>query len=280
MKRLLSLLLTGFFLIVSQPVNAQQTSTNWNSETNLQRVNKIGQKLLTDNKLPTQITFKVSEKEDINAYANIDKEIYVYTGLLKFVENDDELAAVIAHEISHIANSHCQRQTIIATAFSTIPSKIKNPVVSQTVNTTGQLSLLKLSRNDEFEADLTGADLMVGAGYNPLGMISVLNKICGNYFDFIQDHPSGDKRTTKVYDYLSYNYPTTLKKGFNTQSYKSFQIYINNVAEQRKISAKLQKRYLKEQEKLKQSRIKRAQKIRKTSNPWDTSFNMLRALSQ
>ena len=53
----------------------------------------------------------------------------------------------------------------------------------------------ELSRNDEFEADITGVDLMTKAGYNPLAMVSLLNKISGDaYIDILQTHPSGEKR--------------------------------------------------------------------------------------
>ena len=57
-------------------------------------------------------------------------------------------------------------------------------------------------RTEEYEADITGVDLINNAGYNPLAMVSVLYKIGGNYVDIIQDHPSGDKRTMYLYNYI------------------------------------------------------------------------------
>lgn len=66
--------------------------------------------------------------------------------------------------------------------------------------------MLKMSRSEEYEADITGADLMTKAGYNPLAMVSVLYKIGGNYKDFTSAHPSGDKRTMYIYDYITYTH--------------------------------------------------------------------------
>ena len=61
---------------------------------------------------------------------------------------------------------------------------------------------------------------MVNAGYNPLASISMLNKISGNYFDFFSDHPSGEKRIKKAYNYIQEKYTEYIKKGYPTTSYK------------------------------------------------------------
>ena len=60
-------------------------ATDWDSEAALKRVNTIGAKLLKANNVNYPIEFKVSNEEDVNAYANIDKEIYVYKGLLELL---------------------------------------------------------------------------------------------------------------------------------------------------------------------------------------------------
>ncbi len=69
--------------------------------------------------MPTKIEFKVIETDEVNAFANADKQICVYTGLLKFVDNDAELAGVIAHEIGHIVNNHVAKQNVIGTVTAT-----------------------------------------------------------------------------------------------------------------------------------------------------------------
>ena len=88
-------------------------------------------------------------------------------------------------------------------------------------NTANNLTMLKMSRTEEYEADITGVDLMTKAGYNPLAMVSVLYKIGGCYKDFTSTHPSGDKRTMYIYDYITYTYPDKAKLGYTTDSYKN-----------------------------------------------------------
>lgn len=253
-------------------------SVNWDSSASLKRVNTIGANLLAKNKLPAKITFKVSEDETANAYANINKEIYVQKGLLQYVENDDELAGVISHEIGHIVNAHIQKQSLISAIVSYFTSKVTDEKLKAGVDTANQLSMLKLSRSDEYESDLTGTDLMIAAGYNPLAMISVLNKICTNSIDVIESHPSGDKRTMNIYDYLSYNYPSSIKKGFPTDSYASFLLYAQPTVELRKSNPKEFAKFQKKQAKLKQARLKRARSIRGL-NPWASTYSVLKTLS-
>lgn len=255
------------------------TKTNWNGAASLKRVNTIGSKILKANSLPQGITFKVSDDESINAYANINKEVYVYRGLLEYVSNDEELAAVIAHEIGHIVNSHSAKQTIVNSVISSISTNTTNTVVSNSVEAAKQLSSMKFSRQDELEADLTAVDLLQKAGYNPLALISVLNKICGNYVDLISTHPSGEKRLMNIYDYADYNYPAIVKKGYNTESYLKARDLIWANLKIRKQSPRKLAKAKKQQEKLKQQRLKRARKMLNSNDPWNTSLNVLQQLS-
>jgi predicted Zn-dependent protease len=274
---LFSILTIMLFANISFAVDNGTTSTNWDSTAALNRVNAIGTKILTANKLPSGIVFKVSNEEDINAYANIEKEIYVYKGLLQYVQNDEELAAVISHEMGHIINNHCIKQTFFNAIVSKLTPSFESNVANTTTAVTQQLVVTKLSRSEETEADLTGADLLVNAGYNPLAMISVLNKICGNYIDILQTHPSGEKRIMAIYDYINYNYPDKIKIGFNSESYTKALTVINANVSSRS-QAKIAK-INKEQKKLKEKKIKRAQKMKNSSNGWTMSYSALKALS-
>lgn len=274
-----TLLNTSYFEPVYAAAAKTTSSTNWNAQASLNRVNNIGTKILKANNLPQGITFKVSDDESINAYANINKEVYVYRGLLEYVSNDEELAAVIAHEIGHIVNSHSAKQTVVNSIISSVTPTTTNAVVSTSVEAAKQLSSMKVSREDEFEADLTAVDLLQKAGYNPLALISVLNKICGNYMDIISTHPSGEKRLMNIYDYADYNYPTIVKKGFNTDSYLKARELIWANLKIRKANPRKLAKAQKEQEKLKQKRLKRAKKMVNSNSPWNTSLNVLQQLS-
>lgn len=286
MKKLLGVLFT---LMLSMQLCANAATTNWTAKENVARVNRIGQSLLTKNSLPTKITFKVIQTDDVNAFATADKEIYVYTGLLKYVNNDAELAGVIAHEIGHIINHHSAKQTVANTVTSTAIANTRvsklNPVALNAIKSgasvANDLTMLKLSRVEEYEADITGVDLMTKAGYNPLAMVSFLFKLGGSYADFTSTHPSGDKRTMYIYDYITYTYPEKAKLGYTTDSYKKFMMYASPIVKERNDDPAKLAAFNKEQKKLQAKRQAKLEKYKnaKDSNAWDKSYNAIRFLS-
>ncbi len=257
--------------------NLAFAATDWNSSAALNRVNAIGTKLLKANNVNYDIEFKVSNEEDVNAYANLDKEIYVYKGLLEFVDNDEELAGVIGHEMGHIINGHCAKQGVLGTAIAVFANLVSKNEIVTAMGTT--LAQSKLSRNDEFEADITGVDLMAKAGYNPLAMVSLLNKISGNYIDILQTHPSGEKRILNVYNYVDYNYNSKILKGYPTDSYQKALVMIKPTIEKRKNSEALVQKFNKQQEKLLKKKEKRAKKMQGTSSVWDGYYTTLQYLA-
>lgn len=274
--------LFSVFVLMMFAYAKADTTTQWTTENGLQRVEKIGKALLSKNNLPAQVTFKVVETDEVNAYASGENEICVYTGLLKFVEDDAELAGVIAHEIGHIINNHVAKQSIVSTITATAISNANIDSRLKTGAAVAQnLSMKKMSRNDEYEADITGVDLIKNAGYNPLAMVSVLYKISGKYVDFIQTHPSGDKRTMYIYNYITYTYPDKLKLGYSSDSYKQFMEYATPIVNKRNSSEAKVASFNKEQEKLKAKREKKMKKYQNSQqiSPWLASYNLLKSLS-
>ena len=283
MKKIFILFFTAVLMFsLSVFAETATTSTDWTNNSEVNRVNTIGKNLLAKNNLPTNITFKVIESDDINAYANGENELCVFTGLLKYVTDDQELAGVIAHEIGHILNSHVAKQSIFNAVSATL---INNANINQNIKSVaaiGQnLSMKKMSRNEENEADITAIDLMVKAGYNPLAMVSVLYKISGNYVDILEDHPSGDKRTMYIYNYITYTYPEKEKLGYNSDSYKQFMAYATPIVNERNSNKTKLEKFNKEQAKLKEQRIKKLQKYQNSTNEfgWKASYTLLEALS-
>lgn len=280
MNRFLFLIFSLFVFLL--PVNASTVSSEWTTQTGLEKVEKIGKNLLAKNNLPTQVTFSVMETDEVNAFASGENEICVYTGLLKFVNDDAELAGIIAHEMGHIINHHVAKQSVIASITShlinraNVDSKVKTGVYIA-----NQLSMLKMSRTQEYEADITGVDLMTNAGYNPLAMVSVLYKISGNYVDFMQTHPSGDKRTMYAYDYITYMYPAKAKLGYSTESFSQFMKYATPIVDKRNSNEKKLASFNAEQAKLKEKRLKKLEKYKNQYNDsgWSASYGLLKALS-
>src|SRR5450432_3327569 len=73
-------------------------------------VNRIGQNLVRTSDAKVPFTFQVIEGESPNAFALPGGFVFVYTGLLKIADEEDELAAAMAHEIAHVAARHMTRQ--------------------------------------------------------------------------------------------------------------------------------------------------------------------------
>ena len=274
------LLITLFALFLGLQVNAA-TTTNWDSAAAQKRLNNIAYKIIKANSLPSGISVKVSNDDNANAYANINKEIYVFKGMLNYATTDDEIAAVLSHEIGHIVNGHHAKQSILNSIISSIFGTIEPKTDGQAIGVAAaeQISTSNLSRKDEYEADITAVDLLVKAGYNTLALISVLNKICGNYIDVISTHPTGEKRLMNIYDYTSYNYPALAKKGYSTDSYKKAYALISINVQERNASAKKVANWKKQQEKLKKDKIKRAKKMLKSNNGWNSAYTAIQIMS-
>ena len=160
-------------------------------------------------------------------------------------------------------------------ALNYITSKTTNQYATMSAELASSLVSTKVSREHEYDADYTSADLLYKAGYNPLGLISALNKISSNYVDILVDHPSGDKRLMALYDYINYNYPDEIKKGYNTNSYNSFLAYAKPTLDEMANNSKLNEKYINTQKKLKEKRDKAAKKMMKTNDPWAAGYSTL-----
>ena len=227
-----------------------------------ERINTIGERLLTRNKIETAINFKLRKTSKINAYADLHGNVMVFSGLIRICENDEELAGIIAHEVGHIVNAHMAKLTLANMAVNVSLELAKAvPVVALPVALVYLVSAKRWQRMDEYEADITSVDLMIGAGYNPLAMVSALQKInSGKYLDFLSTHPSGEKRTLYIYDYIAHRYPQYIEKGYDTESYREFLAYAKPILDERKFDNDLMTKHLEKQEKLE---IKRKKKYAK-----------------
>jgi predicted Zn-dependent protease len=118
-------------------------------------------------------------KDDlVNAFALPGGKIGVYTGLLKVASNQDQLAAVIGHEVAHViaehGNERMSSSALIGLGMQATNALLENNKVSQNDNIMAAIGLgmqvgvqLPFSRTHESEADLIGLELMSKAGFNP-----------------------------------------------------------------------------------------------------------------
>jgi Zn-dependent protease with chaperone function len=150
-------------------------------------VNRVGNRLVEKGELEKYpFFFKVVQEDSINAFALPGGPMYVHTGLLRAVENEAQLAGVLAHELSHVVLRHGTNQASKA-QFAQLGALLAGAVIGGG-SLTGQLAqlgiglgansvLLKYSRNAESDADLLGAYTMAKAGYNPVEMARFFERL-------------------------------------------------------------------------------------------------------
>jgi len=114
---------------------------------------------------------------DENAVSLPGGYIYVFKGLLEKVQNDDQLAGVIAHEIGHVTAKHAMKRLQASygyTLLQILAIESGSAALAQGVNAMYLTAFLAHSQQDEFEADRLAFKYTRDAGYNPEGMIDVL----------------------------------------------------------------------------------------------------------
>jgi beta-barrel assembly-enhancing protease len=148
-------------------------------------VNRLGQTLVRNSDAKLPFTFQVVEDDVPNAFALPGGFIFVNTGLIKLSSEEDELAGAMAHEIAHVAARHmtCQATKGQIANIASIPASILlggglgGYAARQAMGVGAQTAFLKLSRAAESEADYLGTQYLYAAGYDPMGAISIFEKI-------------------------------------------------------------------------------------------------------
>ncbi|CDE89565.1 TPA: hypothetical protein CPT81_03290 [Candidatus Gastranaerophilales bacterium HUM_20] len=190
-----------------------------------QKVILVGQKIMLDNKIAKRVPIWVDNKKTINAYSRTyDKIVIIHEGMFFYIDNDDELAYVLSHEIAHSVEAYGGMMKYMA------------------VNAN--------SKKYEQKADLNGIDYMVKAGYDPIAAITMGNKIFAEPvcdWGFTSTHPKGSKRLMDMYKYIYVKYPHYLNSPLTkSPSYKNFEYSM--AKEIREFQQKQKRRQLKQQE--------------------------------
>jgi len=188
-------------------------------------INTLGQLLAWSSSRPEIFGgyhFTLIESDEINAFAAPGGFIFVTTGLYRSVENEEQLAAVLAHEIAHVNLQHGLRaikKSNLTEAFSLIGTEVaKSYNKEQLLQLTGvfgksvddivnQLVVSGYSRGQEYDADEEALRIAHGAGYNPDGLGEFLESLQqaseeGQPKGFTSTHPPAEKRLGKVDKFL------------------------------------------------------------------------------
>ncbi len=159
----------------------------------------------------------VFDSEQVNAFALPGGKIGVYTGILKVTENQDQLAAIIGHEVGHVIEHHSNErlssqqlsQTSMAIAGAAMQSQ---GVENQNLYMSGlglglQYGvLMPYGRTHESEADIVGQDLMAKSGFNAKASIKLWQNMAAlskeSPPEFMSTHPSNERRIKDLSKHL------------------------------------------------------------------------------
>ncbi len=168
-------------------------------------INSIGQKIARISHKPGwEYHFVAVEDKSINALALPGGYIFVTKGMLEKLTTEAQLAALLAHEIVHVTARHTaaamSREMGLSFLFlgaTAAGAKIPQDA-GRAVGLTLQLIGLKYSRGHEREADVAGLDYMVVAGYNPYGVVELMQMLQDQDnvrpVEFLSSHPSPGNR--------------------------------------------------------------------------------------
>lgn len=245
------------------------------------RVPVVGKALLEKNSLPSNATFKVVNGAVDNSNVSTTNIVYISSADLTYAGNDNEVAAVVSNELGHIINGHYAKNKMKNIAKAALTSNLSSDNIITTASNS-EFVANKSSLKDNKEADITGVDMMIQAGYNPLAMIVVITKMPGSTLETLTGKPANSERAMNVYDYLTYNYPSKVKAGYGCNEYRAFLTYANPIVEERNSNSKKLAKFNKEQEKAKKERAKNIAKYKATGglSGWDASYTILKTLSE
>jgi predicted Zn-dependent protease len=153
--------------------------------------------------------FAVIDKDELNAFALPGGYVYIYTGLMKILDDEAQLAAVLAHEVGHVTARHATERLTAMYGYSMLLSLVlgENPnfwagLAANLFSTTGMLAY---SRSNEYEADGLGVTYANRAGYDPAGMSELLAKFQATergepskLEEWLSTHPPSSERVSRV----------------------------------------------------------------------------------
>ncbi len=201
-------------------------------------VNKVGNRIVSV--LPSQpfvYKFYVIKEDSYNAFAGPAGNIFINSGFFQAMENEEELAGILGHEIAHVACRHIsgnidrskklQFASLIGLAAGILLGVGGAPELSQAVTAGtmagGQSAMLAFSREDEMQADQMGMEYLVKTGYKGDGLLNALKKIrskdwLGSEIPvYLSTHPATSERIVSISSWLE-GYSFSQKNGLQQDS--------------------------------------------------------------
>ncbi len=174
-------------------------------------VQEIGMKaaLASGREVPWEFTVVYSEVP--NAMALPGGKIFLTAGLMRLMENEQQLAAVLSHEVAHVAQRHNVKfiQEQLGWAILTEILSGLNQAAGAGAQVATTMLTLSYSRENEYEADEYGIQYMTDVGYNPYGMVELLEVLLSLHEsepsrleEMFQTHPLTSERIEEAIEII------------------------------------------------------------------------------
>ena len=171
------------------------------------RLGKITQKILASKHIRHRDDFAwkvhiIRDDSIRNAFCTPGGYIFVYTGLIRFLESEDQLAGVLGHEIAHADLRHSTEQLTKNMGVRIVTQLIAGDAATL-ANIADQLLQLGFSRTDETEADLKSVEYLYDTDYDPRGVARFFERMekGSNGLAFLSTHPDADNRVQNILEH-------------------------------------------------------------------------------
>jgi predicted Zn-dependent protease len=203
------------FESAKQVLETQKVSTD--PQKNAQ-VKRIGQRIAQTTEALHNVNYQweffvIDNEEEANAFCLPGGKVFVYTGLFKYAANDDELAAVMGHEIAHALARHgAERMSsgqlqemggqVLGAVMQSRGEPTQTAAVMQAFGIGTQYGvMLPHSRTQEYEADHIGLILAAKSGYNPQSALAFWEKFGASGEtppEYLSTHPAPANRIAEI----------------------------------------------------------------------------------
>ena len=199
----------------------------------------IGRRLSQNHSLPAlAYRFRIVNSREVNSLGFPGGGVYIYRGLLQTASNDNELAAILAHEIAHIASRHgtaqLSRQLIVQAPIAIAAGL---PATEAWKEQLGKLGIslgidapfLRYSRDQELEAGLLAVRVMADARFDPNAFRIFLEKVnemqtgeASRAPAFVFNHPQSETMAAEIGEEIE-QLPATLRRSRPSPEFRTFQ---------------------------------------------------------
>lgn len=145
-------------------------------------VNRVGRWIASQSERPDlPWRFAVIDTNSINAFAAPGGYVLVTRGLYEILDSEAQLAGVLAHEIGHVVRRHhvtvMQKSAAVSAGSQLAQRDNRSALINNMIGTGAEVLARGLDKSAEYEADSMGIVLAARAGYNPYGLVDVLQKL-------------------------------------------------------------------------------------------------------